>query len=695
MRMAHDVNRVGRLTMDREETTEEKKSRLFRTAGRRKSKVTGTSKRRESKVIGKSAVESRESQGSRSVRLRLLNAILVLLSVMLFSGCVRIAAELDCKPTDCYAEDRIYMGIERSSKGYYIIGDGAELIVLFSFPFEFIADTVLLPFDLALTVLYNLDKPLNELIREKEKSLKALKRRLDKGEDPNFIDTRYKAPYRDNKNRRNPGPPILEAVKQSNMEAFIALLDHGAEVPLEIFHDMARYNWYEYGRAVLARGFPREVTESYAAQNIVSHEIWKAFHDNDSVSDDEFEYAYSTVKLFLEKGFPPNAKESISIYYDNESCTFKYRRNANSLDIVQKHKGLSQEQKEKFVNLLRKHGAKSSSELDTIQLPSKIDVEGIPEMFKPAADIFLKSNRKSYYRFSTSYPGVDGPVLVVDGGRECCFNEERWKMTMIYRTMTYVHHRETPTRWSQTGIPFEIPIDFRVVLTPKGVRIPSRIHGDMPTKGVIQEEWLTLPTCEAYIEWVPGIRSEYETVDLAKLEELAGKQGESSPWKDTHHFPYRVDNNPLGRSVPEYYPLARFFIDTKSEHDYSYDVKRIREANELTRAAGIKGNWYLHGFSSHRNLKYLSAAQDHIVPYPDEFLVIDWSAHASSLFSPNIEEAPHDYREEQKGQYYWNSRAYKLIGGERGAFVYVLYGDEVSPEQFEPVLEIYKKAFLK
>jgi len=83
------------------------------------------------------------------------------------------------------------------------------------------------------------------------------------------------------------------------------------------------------------------------------------------------------------------------------------------------------------------------------------------------------------------------------------------------------------------------------------------------------------------------------------------------------------------------------------------------------------------------------------VPYPDEFLVIDWSAHASSLFSPNIEEAPHDYREEQKGQYYWNSRAYKLIGGKRGAFVYVLYGDEVSPEQFEPVLEIYKKAFLK
>ncbi len=112
---AHDVNIIGRLTMDREETTEEKKSRLLRTAGRRKSKVTGPSMRRKSKVTGTSAVESRKSQGRRSVRLRLLHAILMLLSAMLLSGCVRIAAELNCKPTDCYAEDRIYMGIEHSS----------------------------------------------------------------------------------------------------------------------------------------------------------------------------------------------------------------------------------------------------------------------------------------------------------------------------------------------------------------------------------------------------------------------------------------------------------------------------------------------------------------------------------------------------------------------------------------------------
>ena len=650
------------------------------------------------------------------------NIVVLMLSVLLLSGCLRMQVEVENR-ADCieYPPSRIYSGTAYSLKPHSIFFGTPPLpyYILFA-PFEFIYDTLMLPRDLALTILYYHDKPLNELIRNND--IKTLALRLKSGAAPDFIDTRYSdtaasryyervSEYSDAK-KRFPVSPLMEAFRLRNKKAFSLLLDSGVEVPLELFGYSSQGN-YDYYSLVLAHGIPKEVIESYEAQHFVSDMIDRSLSiryvgTRFRISDEEIDELFSTVKLLLESGFPPNPHKT----YSRTGNSF-FKQNANAIDCILESRFISQTTKDKFVELLRVHGGKSSSELaaeNTIAMPPETPIDEIPEIFKTASEIFLKSSYKNNYRFSSSYPGIEAPVLVIDYG--CSVLSKPY--IKIYREKTFIHHRETPTRWNQTGEPFDIPAAFRIVLTPKGIRIPSRIHGDLPTMDIIVEEWLTFPTCEAYIERAIGKRvfEADRQDDLEALRRLC--ETESALSRTTTTIPgtpcHGIDRNELAYSVPEHYPLERCFQGVKSEHDFYMGpwsfilderlsgVKELRKANELTRVAGIQGSWFYcsnfhHAiFSSNRNLRYLSAKEDHIVPQPNEFLVMV-QPECSETIQKGDESI--DYSKLHNGQYYWNCKAYKFTGRKRGAFIYVLFGDEASHEQFETVVEIARKVFSK
>ena len=555
----------------------------------------------------------------------------------------------------------------------------------------------MLPYDLVLTTLYCADKPLNELVRSND--FYHLKLRLENGEDPNYIDMRYNGYgicY-----TRSPCLPIMEAFKHGHIKLFSTLIDHGAVVPIEFFCSI-NHDDVVFLKLALSKGVGQCITQSIAAQYIVSEIITRGLKKGEP---EDVDALYSSVKLLLDNGFPLNGQELFQSNFSRYGVS-SYRWMENPIDCIQNSKYLASETKKRFIELLRSHGAKSSSELEilhAVSLPQTTPYDQIPEMFIPVAKLFANN---PCCRFSSSYSGIDVPVLVIDYG-------SKTEKGYIYRENVIVHHRETPTRWSQNGTPFDIPVSFRVVLTPKGVRIPSRIYGDMPTKDIILEDWLTLPACEAYIE--RAIVPTYSTTALNKLAVLCETECESSRrlkalpsrFFGIQQTPYRLEadqngrSNILGRKNVEHHPLSLSFKTyqdyrrtqgIKGYYSYNY-LHDERKLNALGKASGIKGNWFGKTFSSHRNLNLLSASCDHRVPFPDEFLVMVDSVRYSELIEGS--DKCIDYKDSHKGQYYWNCRAYKFKGCHKGAFIYVLYGDEASPEQFEQVVEIAKKVFVK
>ena len=559
-----------------------------------------------------------------------------------------------------YPGERFFSGLTFATQICGLAGPVGIPLFFVAAPIELAADILMLPYDLTLVAIYNSNKPLNEFILQN--NLKGLNSRLEKGADPNFIDTRYHS-----RHKRDLRLPLMEAFKWRNKEAFIALLDHGAEVPLE-FYVRARPEGHDFIKLALARGTPQEISQSIGAQYIVSDFIHNVLQFR-NMRDDGFEDFYSIVKMYLENGFPPNPRQpytrSFEVLYPSS-----YTWMPNALESIMDSQELTQQEKDRLVGLLRSYGAQTYDKLDAVQLPPETNIHDIPEMFRQAAEIFLNSNNKHCYRFSDAYPGIDAPVLVVDHGLRL---GNLLSQSLIYRERTFVHHRETPTRWSQNGEPFDIPVAFRIVLTPKGIRIPSRIHGDMPTKDIILEEWLTLPTCEAYIE--KAVVQKFYTDDLTNLHDLLENYHQSSD-----------------ESYKEHNPLAYFCHGPYSSNYVKYDLMVQNKANAMTKAAGMKERWYGKVFSSHRNLKYLSSAEDHIAPRPDEFLIFT-DCMRSEWIKTN--ERMHDYREEHKGQYYWNYRRYTFKGKKWGAVIDVFYGDEANPEEFEKIVEIAKKIYVK
>ncbi len=583
----------------------------------------------------------------------------------LLSSCARIVVQSEFNSRGYkYPGSLIYCGTETAAGVCQYASAG--LLFPIAFPFEFVADTLMLPYDLTKLIIYYANPPLNELIRSNK--MNELARRLDNGADPNFVDTRYHG-YMDG---RSPRPPIMEAFRLGNMEAFKNLLNYGADVPIDLFNNKNGLSFFDFYKLAFERGAMNDKTQCFAAQSVVTN--WIDFYvcKRHGINQKEFQQLHSIIKLFLENGFPPD--DSLST--------------VPSIDAIQASKYLSDDEKEMFINLLRQYGGKTKPELiaekKAIKLPPEIPIEDIPYRFKPVVDILQNTTRNIKYRYSATYDGVDSPVLVVDVGTPSHYPTS----PEPYRTMTYIHHRETPTRWCQNGDPFDIPSVYRLVLTPKGVKVPSRIKGDMPRKDVILEEWLSLPTCEAYIERPIAPVDFFMTEDLDAIRRLGGASSQTPPFI----HPFALGKHPSGIRTEPHHPLKNYFkMHIRTE--YSKRTLRILEdtakANRLLKEAGLKGKWFDYTYSSHRDLMHLAANIDHLVPYPDEILVVAGEcSKTDDIF--------HDHLATQKDDYYWNCKAYQFPKNrKRGLFLYVFYGDEVPDDTITRIVDLAQKAFGK
>lgn len=557
-----------------------------------------------------------------------------------------------------------------------ILGPAGCALLPVVVPCELAADILFLPADVARHIQYICHPPTNELIRKND--LNALSRHLTHGEDPNAIDFRFFG------RNQEPTLPLIEAFHNGTLEAFNLLLDNGAEVPLELFfkrniyHTHYSNNRFAMLQAAARKGLAKDKVNCLAARGIILNQL-----TNVADKESSFSNLYPLLSLLLDIGFPPNGKIDPN------------GKRRTALDHLME--APPSENKEKLIRLMREHGAMTFAELNESkpkeQLPPEITPQDIPDDFKPVIDILLAPNpyrrrdSRLPYRFSASYPGVEGPVVVVDFQRnDYSFSD---KPRNISRHWIQIHHRKTPTQWKQQGEPFDIPAYFRLVLTPLGKRVPSRLPVDLPKKDVLLEEWHTLPTCELYIERPPYMfhRNTDEERVVAKILALAGIPHDVYGKDDRYYF----EHDPVNR-------ICKLYYNGNEEDDYNLETRELREeynwekkAAAMSKKAGMKGVWLAHTcgsrhyfYSSHRDLRYLDLDSDHRVPYPDEIIAVIPTRVASQITHNSV----HDYSKEHKGDYYWNCQVHEFT---RKGRITLYYGDEVKEEELNAVVEMTKR----
>ncbi len=594
-----------------------------------------------------------------------LLSLLIVVMLLLGNGCARILAE-KMSPTIRHPNVLYFTGTRAGiAFSMYICYEAGLLLLPVVVPCEIVGDILFLPADVARHVYYVCNPPLNQLIHDG--NLSALAQRLAQGEDPNDVDFHYAGIG------FSPQLPLMTALYVGNLEAFTMLLDHGAEVPLELFKadNLRRVFWPDtpdnyiaFFNAAFQHGISEVKINSIAAEDVIPKFLGgvelQHIHEKEC-----FDKYYTMLSLLLDIGFTPNK------IWNNWAPT-------TALDNLLA--APPSENREKLIALMRAHGAKTYDEQKIAKpdesLPPEIDPETVPDCFKPVIDILAdKDPRREHarnYRFSAAYPGVEGPVVVVDwmiGGnknRHC-------------RKVVTIHRRETPTRWSQHGEPFDIPASFRLVLTPSGIRVPSRLPANLPKEDIIHEEWVTLPTCELYMERNPQSfhydSGEDAKWDIKHIRELNGSQHES----DERHERKRVEQDPINQQLTWRIQEE----NTRIQKEYEWE----KEAAATAKMAGMKGIWLArrgsqdYFYSSHRDLRYLDRNSDHRVPYPDEIIALIETTHAS-LFT---KDAIHDYTKEHKGDYYWNCQVHEIC--HKGSIT-LYYGDEVEQEELANVVKM-------
>ncbi|MBP5638612.1 MAG: hypothetical protein J6X55_03980 [Victivallales bacterium] len=355
------------------------------------------------------------------------------------------------------------------------------------------------------------------------------------------------------------------------------------------------------------------------------------------------------VTILLDSGCPVNTSK---VHYEgNELRT--------ALDIALLPKFFPKEDKTTFIELLKSHGALTYQEILKIHpevSPLQTDGLDIDPIFQPVIDKLRLSRRAKFFILSTTCPGIKGPVLVIDE---------------VGRKTIQVHHRKSPTEWNQKSEPFNIPEGYmRVVLTPHGTKVPSRLSG-LPTRCFIIEKWFTLPAFEVYLEINPHnahhIHSIVESGILSDLPEDALRQ-------DTLNMDSEFVS--VGRILRE-----NFQFKANGNRRYS---KYVSNAKKITEIHGFSGYWMVHRFGD--NYKPMMAFDTHerhpdkippneyIAPYPDEILALIYlNRHFDKMvnfFSPHG----------KNGTCYWNHSA-NNVGSD--CFYEIYYGDEVSDDTLE------------
>ncbi len=432
---------------------------------------------------------------------------------------------------------------------------------------------------------------------------------------------------------------------------------------------------------MLRAGIPPEMAQKEEAKfyvnNWVNQWISHSLEQNQKKRDGALEF--EAISLLLKYGFPVNHIKDYK--YDN-------RTSFTALDTVLMAKRLNPEIRQKMVDLLRSYNAKTYLELVTEDetLPH-LDLSGIEvdPQFQKIVEILQHSEDAAGYRVSAHYPGLEGPLLVFD-----FLAASEAKQGKSHTKTIQFHRRKNNNEWNQTCESVEIPEYYRIILTPKGKKVPSQISPDWPRKKVLLEQWISLESCEMYVAFnperhtrhimkyrdleaivwtiVPPDMSKYDARRLFKYHEI--------PIDDSFFLDFAGVFNPEKGAIPSQ-PLME---------------AALQRANSKLAALGLPGKWHSRGinrfklggkqiamgfvYSSIRTLEELKNTPSPIAPLPNEILILAWEKWPPEPMPERIV-----FREQYKECLgYWNSAYWEADSNYCKKSATILYGDNVSSE---------------
>ncbi len=378
--------------------------------------------------------------------------------------------------------------------GYYVGPIGAVIgmpIGVLCMPAGLVADLLEVPGNIATTHEYKSTPPLSYLIQKRDNV--RLAERLEGGASPNA---------RSKNDKGYDALPLWQAINSRNWEAFELLLAHGAVIDRSLAGEMSNHFGICAGEDVLPyykrlyEAFPDYPypTSGYPGDCLIEQYCLQYYGRAEQVSENPV--VDEMLQILLEHHFDPNGKA----LPQSSKTALDY--------LIFKTPTMAAERRERLVALMRQHGALRYPELAASGAPKltplAIDVECVPA-FAPVVEMLKYTGLPELYRFSTTYDGVEGAVLVVDIGLK---RSKKGQSIDFRQPMEEAHgllHRPNIPEGVTVDMSLDVPVFVRMVLTLPGQKTPSRLAAfpeeALPVyKAVLCEEWFTLPTCEIYIE---------------------------------------------------------------------------------------------------------------------------------------------------------------------------------------------------
>ena len=578
------------------------------------------------------------------------NILTAVICIFCLTGCIRLEEEkslLSRGSGHTPSPYHFYMG-SKYCIGFMIYYWPFAPVLLLDLPFEMVADTLCLPHDIYLYHDYKQNPPLDLLI--KEKRYDELEKRLKAGEDPNKYDWRTISNMR----------PVEQALHDQDVKAYSLLLEHGAVPDKKTFTDHIRLT--NENKEII-----RLALERSPKKYDVIH-IWCNNHlrSTQKLSVSEQQMLIDIIEMMVHHGFPVQSSSSA-----------RYQRKT-ALDMAYDDKTvLTPENRKRLIDLLKAHGGKTYLEMtQTDKILPHLHTENleIHPMFNQIIELLAKSWQSERYRLSTHYDGIDGPVLIVDLPMP---TPDDARKPLETRRTAYVHRRISATEWNQKGEPFDLPTGWRLIATPKGRKMPSRLSPDMP-RLFLQEFWATLPECEVYLEFKSSQNDDWQKILM--LGEPSGHAAKKPEYHDVS---------------AESYFLSKGYWKTWTFNLTNVDKKWLSSLNEATASVGLPGQWN-RCFVEHNktvpcyaydvNGRFSQITEEHpeIIPKPDEILCLfsaDGNRNSQNKMVMNSKE----------GKTYWNYRLVYISGFE----IHIFFGDDVSMDQLNQMQTAVENAIKK
>ena len=538
---------------------------------------------------------------------------------------------------------------------------------------------------------YLANPPLGLLVMQGKYDRLAAK--LENGANPNEIDLRYKQLYY----------PLELAFHNHRVKAAKILIDHGARFPSVVYFQGNYHSDKKTEIAVYAlrSGIPQEMAHNNDAifyiNTWVNEWLQRSLIPLEYAGKKERDGSleFEAVSLLLKSGFPVN---SIRVNRQDNIPAW------TALDRVLLSRRLTSEDKQRMVALLRSYNAKTYPELveEDNSLPH-LDLSGIEvePQFQEVVEILQHSRNAIGYRVSADCPGIEGPLLVFD------YLPVEAKMKGELHTKTInVHRRKANHEWNQECESVEIPEYYRIILTPKGNKVPSQIRSDEPRKMKIQEAWVTLKTCEMYV----ALNPERECSNLLFYDDLEAiiltiVPPSISRYAARSNFYLRGQGHD---PIIDYSFFKDHFanrLDESSPIPAEVEVS-LQRANRKIAELGLPGKWRVYSispldaagkklvkfvYSSTRTLEELQNTPLPIAPFPNEIMI---RAYENYPHQPIDELQPRLIEHYRETDGYWNHGSF-LIRSSNNSYnnADILYGDSVSMQTLQDIAQTILELF--